>query len=106
MKSKGEEQPHGPRLGWLQNGNTPCNLLQLPQCTAIAKSTGQKCRQPAMSNGKCYWHGGKSTGAPRGNQHAYKHGQYTEESISFRRRLNEILKTSRDTLDQLNAGTQ
>lgn len=27
-----------------------------------------------MPNGRCRMHGGKSPGAPKGNQNAYKHG--------------------------------
>jgi uncharacterized protein YjcR len=30
-----------------------------------------------MSNGKCHYHGGASTGAPTGNQNAVKHGIYS-----------------------------
>ena len=29
-----------------------------PKCTAMAKSSGEKCRQLAMPNGKCRYHGG------------------------------------------------
>lgn len=35
----------------------------LPKCGAQAKSTGEPCRQPAMENGRCYVHGGRT---PRG----------------------------------------
>ena len=31
-----------------------------------------------MPNGMCYHHGGASTGAPKGNQHAAKHGIYSK----------------------------
>ena len=30
-----------------------------------------------MKNGRCRMHGGKSSGAPKGNQNALKHGSYT-----------------------------
>jgi hypothetical protein len=30
-----------------------------------------------MINGRCRMHGGKSSGAPKGNQNALKHGNYT-----------------------------
>ena len=30
-----------------------------------------------MKNGRCRMHGGKSSGAPKGNQNALKHGNYT-----------------------------
>lgn len=38
---------------------------QRPRCSAIAKSTSVQCTQPAMQNGKCRFHGGKT---PRGDQ--------------------------------------
>lgn len=31
-----------------------------PKCGAKARSTGEPCRQLAMSNGRCRWHGGKT----------------------------------------------
>ncbi|MBC7497410.1 MAG: hypothetical protein H7243_09650 [Sphingomonadaceae bacterium] len=34
------------------------------------------CQSPAMPNGRCRMHGGKSPGAPAGNRRAYKHGLY------------------------------
>jgi hypothetical protein len=42
------------------------------RCEATAKTTGERCRQPATGeHGKCYYHGGApNTGAPEGNQNA------------------------------------
>src|SRR5271168_4997118 len=34
-----------------------------PRCGAKARTTGCPCRAPAMANGRCRMHGGKSTGA-------------------------------------------
>ena len=48
------------------------------QCTAKSKRTGNQCGANAMPNGMCYHHGGASTGAPKGNQHAAKHGIYSK----------------------------
>ena len=31
-------------------------------CGAHARSSGEPCRQIAMANGRCYYHGGRSTG--------------------------------------------
>lgn len=100
MKTKSKEQPHGQRTGTLKNGNTPCVLANLPRCNAIAKSTGERCKQPAMSNGKCYWHGGKSPGAPLGNQNAFKHGQFTKESKMLNRQIRQLLKDSSEFLEK------
>jgi hypothetical protein len=46
-----------------------------------------------MPNGRCRMHGGRSPGAPRGNQHAFKHGRYTAGAISKRREIAALLRT-------------
>lgn len=46
------------------------------QKCAARNRRGAPCAQRAMPNGKCYYHGGASTGAPKGNQNALKHGIY------------------------------
>jgi hypothetical protein len=48
-----------------------------------------------MKNGKCYWHGGKSTGAPQGNQNALKYGDYTAEAKTVRKFICEFVKKSK-----------
>ena len=37
-------------------------------------------------------HGGKSTGAPRGNKNALKHGRYTAQAIARRREVQALLQ--------------
>ena len=44
-----------------------------------------------MPNGRCRLHGGKSTGPPKGNQNALKHGRYTAEAIARRRELQALI---------------
>lgn len=34
-------------------------------CLTITRRTGKRCTHPAMKNGRCWLHGGKSTGAKR-----------------------------------------
>lgn len=36
--------------------------MSFTRCDAHAKTTGEQCRQPAVSAGKCVYHGGRSTG--------------------------------------------
>lgn len=49
------------------------------------------CKSPAMMNGRCRMHGGKSTGAPCDTAHGgYKHGKHTNESIQERRDFYEF----------------
>ncbi|WP_404947154.1 HGGxSTG domain-containing protein [Rhizorhabdus wittichii] len=56
---------------------------------------------PAMKNGRCRLHGGLSTGAPKGNQNALKHGAYTREALSGRAQAAAITRAWRDLLESL-----
>jgi hypothetical protein len=47
--------------GRLKNGNPPGDLRLAPRCGAKTRAGGG-CRQPAMANGRCRLHGGRSTG--------------------------------------------
>lgn len=49
----------------------------MAKCEAKTKS-GTLCQINAMPNGRCYRHGGASTGAPKGNKNALKHGAYSK----------------------------
>ena len=69
---------------------------EIPQCKAKARS-GQPCGQYAMKNGRCRFHGGKSTGASKPHR-PIKHGLYTKEAIADRKMLNELLTLSKKTL--------
>ena len=63
------------------------NPMQLaPRCGAYARTTGQPCRAPAMANGRCRMHGGKSTGRP------VIHGRYTKVAIAQRRRDRALIR--------------
>jgi len=75
------------------------------RCGAKSKSRGgAPCLQLALANGRCYYHGGKSTG-PRTAQGRLrckevnvKHGLFTAEAIAERRAFNDILKEHRKAL--------
>src|SRR5580658_7326866 len=54
--------PAQPRTGPLRSGNPRGNPNLAPRCGAKARTTGCPCRAPAMPNGRCRMHGGKSTG--------------------------------------------
>jgi hypothetical protein len=51
----------GQSRGRLKNGNPTGDYRKAPRCGARTRSQGC-CSQPAMANGKCRFHGGKSTG--------------------------------------------
>jgi hypothetical protein len=46
-----------------------------------------------MRNGRCRLHGAKSTGPPKGNKNAFKHGRYTAQAIARRRDVRVLLKS-------------
>ncbi len=57
------------------------------------------CLAPAVAGAKrCRMHGGKGSGAPRGNRNALKHGHFTREEKQFRREMRELLQESRELL--------
>jgi hypothetical protein len=73
--------------------------MQLPmhrarRCLARTRS-GRPCESPAMPNGRCRMHGGTSTGAPKGNKNAFKHGRYTAEAVRRRPEVSLLVQTAR-----------
>ena len=70
----------------------PMHLSQ--RCGARTRSRNP-CRSPAMRNGRCRLHGGLSPGAPKRNQHAFKHGRYTAEALASRREVAALIRTIR-----------
>jgi len=57
-----------------------------------------KCNAFPMTNGRCRMHGGASTGAPRGNSNALKHGYYTKVEKEKRKKAIEFIKECRGTI--------
>ncbi len=82
-----EESPKA--SGRLRNGNRSGDPHAAPRCGARNRA-GEPCRAPAMSNGRCRLHGGKSTG-PRTKEGLQRlraartvHGFYGQEGRAFR----------------------
>ena len=66
-------------------------------CGARTRAGGV-CRQPAMANGRCRLHGGKSKA---GREHGqYKHGFYTREAIALRKTLRDLLREALEALSE------
>lgn len=90
----------------LKNGNPQGNPMNAPRCGAKTRK-GKSCRAPAMANGRCRMHGGKSTGPrtleglERSRKANWKHGYYSAESITARRYMSQLLRESRDTIEQV-----
>ena len=90
--------------------NTPCtqrfNIKDARKCLAkTRKST--PCQSPAMKNGRCRMHGGKSTGAitqeglKKISKTHFKHGKYTKEILEERKHFAELLRDDREFLKHL-----
>ena len=45
-----------------------------------------------------------STGAPKGNTNALKHGYYTKGAIERRRRMRELIIASKEVMDRIEGG--
>jgi len=81
--------------------------LPLVLCGAKSKRTGKSCRQPAMKNGKCRLHGGKSSGPKtrKGRDRIKiantKHGLYRRASISERKFIRELLLKGENSLIEI-----
>jgi hypothetical protein len=56
-----------------------------------------------MMNGRCRMHGGASPGAPKGNNHAFKHGRFTAEAIAERREFAALLRDMKGLVEQVEA---
>jgi hypothetical protein len=70
-----------------------------PRCRARTRK-GSECQSPAMPNGRCRMHGGKSPGAPKGNRNAWKHGYYSAESIAFRKLIRGLLSDAAELVER------
>ena len=70
-----------------------------PRCGARTRK-GKPCQSPAMPNGRCRMHGGKSPGAPKGNRNAWKHGHYSAEAIAMRKLVRQLLRDAKETVER------
>lgn len=64
-----------------------------PRCGAHCRTTGEPCRNPAMKNGRCRMHGGKSTGRP------VTHGRTTRAWRQKYAKAREMLEGLKNILD-------
>lgn len=96
--------------GRLRHGNPSGDFLAAPRCGARTRA-GCACRQPAMANGRCRLHGGKSAGArtaaglARCRTASLVHGHRTAEIIDLKsaaarssRRLGTLIRRARADL--------
>ena len=75
-----------------------------PRCGAKRRRGGGTCRAPAMANGRCQLHGGKSTGprTPEGLERSRKarlvHGYYTAEAKASRAEARHTMRVLQSLL--------
>ena len=92
--------------GWLKNGNPPGDFRSAPRCGARTRR-GTSCLGPAMKNGRCKCHGGKSTGArtPEGLERirraVTKHGFYSKAAKTQRQHARLVRRAIAQLLDQI-----
>ena len=73
----------------------------MKRCGAMTRNA-KACKSPAMKNGRCRMHGGKSTGAPRGERHGrYKHGVFTKESLNMKIYLSHLTKEASSAIKKV-----
>jgi hypothetical protein len=81
--------------------------MRAPRCGAKTRAGDCSCRQPAMRNGRCRFHGGKSTGARTAAGRARcararrTHGFYSAETVALRREARTLLRRNRGLLAAL-----
>ena len=83
-----EHVPQEKRPGRLRNGNPAGDFSKAPRCGAKTRR-GTGCEAPAMPNGRCRLHGGKSTGPrteagrERARRNRLVHGLRSAEVIAL-----------------------
>jgi len=106
MRKQNKVKPQEKRRGWLKNDNPPGDFMKAPRCRAKTRK-GTSCQAPAMKNGRCRLHGGKSTGpkTPEGiekiRQAHLIHGEYTKEAIASRKEFNALLRKFEGTIREI-----
>jgi len=79
FEGKGNEMNSKQKGGWLKNGNRPGDPHSAARCGAKTRQGGA-CQAPAMANGRCRLHGGKSTG-PRGSMGEFLECDYNQKRL-------------------------
>jgi hypothetical protein len=104
VKEKNADLPHAKRRGQLKNGNPSGDPSIAPRCGATTRRH-TSCLAPAMRNGRCRLHGGKSTGprTPEGIARSKRanwiHGFYSAKEKAERASTRRFLKECHETMD-------
>ena len=82
------------------------NIKDAKKCGAKTRKT-TPCQSPAMKNGRCRMHGGKSTGArtkagiERIKKANFKNGLYTEEMVLGRKYMAWLIRESKEVIEKI-----
>ena len=106
--AKMQHQNSEKRVWHINNGVTALNFSTLPRCQAIASSTGQPCKRPALKGQPlCGIHSGRYTpGAKKGNRNAVRHGLYTASAKADRSAARRTLYRVKSLTRALNESTK
>ena len=97
--------------GWLRNRNPPGDPQTAPRCGAKTRLS-TACQAPAMPNGRCRLHGGKSTGPrtaeglERCRLARWKHGLYSKEALAEKQQVRALLSSNAQFLRELKQATE
>jgi len=100
------QSPQEQRFGRLKYGSPSGDFTKAPRCGAKTRR-GTRCECPAMPNGRCRLHGGRSSGAKtkegleRIKRAVTKSGMYTKEAKELRAAFRRLMKSGRDLLAHL-----
>jgi hypothetical protein len=105
VTGKPRQNPKDPRSAGLPDWRAMLVLARSsPRCGARTRA-GTPCASPAMSNGRCRFHGGLSTGprTPEGLQRIVRartvHGAYGAEMRELRRLMRTLREEQRRVLE-------
>ena len=105
MERENKVKPHAKSKNYSNLSSFAWAFMRAPRCGAKTRK-GISCRAPAMRNGRCRLHGGKSSG-PRTTegiekirQAHLKHGLYTKDVIASRKEFSNLLRQLRETIKE------
>ncbi len=73
----------------------------LPKCGARAKSTGEPCTHVALANGRCRWHGGRSTAGKNWGKRQFN----SDDPVKIDRKLSTLERREQKRLARVTAMT-
>ncbi len=76
-----------------------------PRCGATAKRSGCPCRQPALFNGRCRWHGGATPSGKNWHQPVFSDGTTPSGTSKLDRKLYDLAQTRKRREKALKAMT-